>query len=107
MSLYGQWVINIITIIRWKMVSVGNQKQPYTRGSMEQKENFFRCVPTLDMTIDIQGKDPDDAIQKMEELCQDIIDEACRKLSSLGFSEGGFNFPFVTDEWTEEENDDE
>ena len=53
MSLYGQWVINIITIIRWRMVSVGNQKQPYTRGSMmnnqyiEQYKKYKRVIDTI------------------------------------------------------------
>ena len=58
----------------------------------------YRVLPTLDLAIDIEASDEDEAIKKVDELAGSIIAEACQKLVLLGFQD--VNQPDI--EWFEE-----
>ena len=58
----------------------------------------YRVMPTLDLAINIEANDEDEAIKKVDELVGSIIAEACQKLVLLGFQD--VNQPDI--EWFEE-----
>ena len=60
---------------------------------------MHRVFPTLDMFIDVDAKNDDDAISIVDtnNEVRKIIDECCSQLSQLGYQEGGCDKTYVTD----------
>ena len=61
----------------------------------------YRVLPTLDLAIDIEASDEDEAIKKVDELAGSIIAEACQQLVLLGFQD--VNQPDILDGLFDEE----
>jgi hypothetical protein len=68
---------------------------------------MHRVFPTLDMFIDVDAKNDDDAISVVnnDEEVWKIIDECCSQLSQLGYQVGGCDHIYVTDRFKEDEDD--
>jgi hypothetical protein len=67
----------------------------------------YRTWPTLDMCRDIIANNDSEAIEICHKETEKIILEVVSKLIDLGYTEGGSDSIFVTDEWDEEEGEDE
>tara|TARA_R100000781_G_C3978975_1_gene92853 strand:+ start:253 stop:432 length:180 start_codon:yes stop_codon:yes gene_type:complete len=58
------------------------------------------------MCRDIVANNDSEATEICRKETEKIIIEACSKLFDLGYSEGGGDDIFITDEWDEKEDDD-
>lgn len=73
---------------------------------MKTPKYTFMCWPTLDMAIDIHADDEEEALEKLRVLTEKIINECCSKLFDIGGRECGCDFPYITDSWDYEEDED-
>jgi|DEB0MinimDraft_6_1074348.scaffolds.fasta_scaffold121889_3 hypothetical protein len=72
---------------------------------MSQPKYTFRCMPTLDMFIDIHANSHDEALEKLRKISEEIINDCCSELYDKGLRECGSDFDFITDAWEYEEDE--
>ena len=64
--------------------------------------------PALDMYIDIHAEGDAEAIDKVDTLTREILNDCAAKLQAIGFAEGGCQEATITDcGWGEGEEEDE
>lgn len=64
---------------------------------MSNPKYTFMCWPTLDVCFDIHADTEDEALDKLRELTEEIINECSAKLTAIGGFDGGADFNYITD----------
>jgi len=65
----------------------------------------YRVCPTLDCFIDIKAESEDEAIEKAMKLADKVVFKCQQELDKLGFMELGADFPYCTDSWCEDSDE--
>lgn len=72
---------------------------------MSEPKYTFRCMPTLDMFIDIDANSQDEALEILEKISEEIISKCSSELFDKGFFECGSDANFVVDAWDREDDE--
>lgn len=70
---------------------------------MSEPTTTYRCMPTLDMYIDVHANSEDEALELMRKMSEEIVLKACTDLFNKGFHECGSDPDFVVDSWDYEQ----
>ena len=65
----------------------------------------YRVCPTLDSFIDIKAESEEEAIEKAMKLADKVVFKCQQELDKLGFMELGADFPYCTDSWYEDSDE--